>query len=142
MKTKIRIFIVPLLLAFFALFLLLWNIFTPHTIYNNYPYVPERDTNRIGTILDISSGYTIDQLTARESYRALIAPKEVEHISHVFDNEIATEECNLISCFNFSRCVNGFSVYVYKPSATTKLSPLYSKIMQVLLLLLLLVQFL
>ena len=131
MKTKVRIFIVPLLLTFLAIFLLLWNIFTPHIVYTQSPYVPARDANRIGTILDISSGDEIDQSAARDSYSALIAPRE---ITHAYDNQIATEECNLISCFNFSRCLNGFSVYVYKPIAT-KLSPLYSKILQVLLLL-------
>ena len=127
MKTKIRIFAIPLLLTFLTLFLLLWNILTPQITRNPYPYVPERNTNRIGTILDISSGSKMDQLAARDNYRSLITPEE----THILDNQITTEECTLNNCFNFSKCVNGFSIYAYKPSRETKISPLYSKIMQV-----------
>ena len=127
MKTKIRIFVVPIILTFLTVFSLLWYGLTPLQIV----YIQEthglKGTNRIGTILDLSSGFKIDKQTARKVYLNLLIQDEVKDHS----NQEVNQECSLSTCFNLSRCLDGFSVYVYKPAVGVKISPLYSKILKV-----------
>lgn len=41
-------------------------------------------------------------------------------------------DCTMGTCFNITRCLNAFSVYVYPPQTTDKVSPTYQKFLKVL----------
>ena len=88
-----------------------------------------RETNRIGTILDRNSGLKIDKQTAKRVYLNLLIQNDVE----VHSNQKGTQQCTMDSCFNLNRCLDGFSVYVYDPVVGVKISPLYSKILKVVI---------
>ena len=127
MKTKIRIFIVPIIFTFLAVFSLSWYSFTPLRIVYIQETHGSRRANRIGTILDLSSGLKIDKQTAKRFYLDLLIQNEV----NVRSNQEVNQECTMSTCFNLSRCLDGFSVYVYTPVVGVKISPLYSKILKV-----------
>ncbi|KAI6650288.1 Exostosin-1-like [Oopsacas minuta] len=129
MKTKIRIFAVPIIFTFLTVVWLLWYIFTPLRVvyvHNTYEGVVKKP-DRIGTILDHSSSLEINEITAKQTYLKLLLPNQV----HIHGNDDNSQECNMNTCFNMSRCLNGFSVYVYKPVFSAKISPLYAKILKV-----------
>lgn len=129
MKTKIRIFVVPTILTFLAAFSLLWYGLTPLQIVYIQDTHGMRETNRIGTILDRNSGLKIDKQTAKRVYLNLLIQNDVE----VHSNQKGTQQCTMDSCFNLNRCLDGFSVYVYDPVVGVKISPLYSKILKVVI---------
>ena len=43
---------------------------------------------------------------------------------------VNSRQCDMGSCFDYSRCENGFKVYVYPQVEDTKVSPVYQKIIK------------
>ena len=137
MKTKLRICIIPLLITFLIFALLLWNS-TP-TIPKNrttkYFKSFRKPENRINSILDRHQVLELDQTAALDNYIRMLIPNEVDGDftpnSEYIDHPVKAQECDMISCFNFTRCLSGFSVYVYESPLNIKTSPLYQKILHV-----------
>ena len=83
---------------------------------------------------DVYSGPSVTQalpsfLSDEETYLQTAAKEQDETTKIKRHNH---RPCTMAECFDLSRCLSGFKVYVYQPSTATKTSFLYKRILRVI----------
>ena len=82
----------------------------------------------------------LDRLKKRKDeggyYEPLSDDDERTYLSHprsvvaMASDTVSNRQCDMGSCFDYSRCENGFKVYVYPQVEDTKVSPIYQKVIK------------
>ena len=90
----------------------------------------------VKTIL-VHEYYTLDRLRKRNDEGGYYEPLNDErtYLRHprsvvaMVSDTVNSRQCDMGSCFDYSRCENGFKVYVY-PHEDTKISPMYQRVIK------------